>query len=95
MNKDKIFQCMLYEFNNTPSLEEKEEPEKNISYNTAYSALLTNLGFSEKQPDLMIVCNWRGFATKKRISEPKQKVMTKFSSKNNLLYLCLSVLLHF
>ncbi len=39
MNDDKIVQSVLHDFNNTPSLQETEELEENISLNRDYSAL--------------------------------------------------------
>ncbi len=43
-----MVQAVLHDFNNTPSLEEIEELEEKISFNTAYSELQTNLSFSVK-----------------------------------------------
>ncbi len=39
MNADEIVQSVLYDFNNTPFLEEIEEPEEKISFNTAYGVI--------------------------------------------------------
>ncbi len=38
MIDNEIVQFVLHDFNNTPSLEEIEEPEVKISFTTAYSA---------------------------------------------------------
>ncbi len=45
---------MLHDFNNTPSLEEIEEPEEKIFFDTAYSALRPSLSFLEKQRDVTL-----------------------------------------
>ncbi len=38
MNDDNGVQSVLHNFNNTPSLEEIEEPEEKISFDIAYAA---------------------------------------------------------
>ncbi len=86
MNDDEIVQVVLHDFNNTPFLKETEEPEERF-----HVALQTRVSFLEKYPDatlqkLMMVGNWHDFCSKKkkRICEPKQKVLTKFFPKYNL-----------
>ncbi len=62
---------MLHDFNNTLSLEEIEEPEEEISSDTAYLALRTSLSFLEKQP-----ANGTISQQKKELGSSK-KVLTK------------------
>ncbi len=45
MNDDKIVQSVIHYFNNTPFLEEIEELEEKISFNTAYLVLQTSFSF--------------------------------------------------
>ncbi len=48
---------MLHDFNNTPSLEEMEELQEKIPFDTAYSALQTSLHFFRETAR----CNFRDF----------------------------------
>ncbi len=45
VNNGRIIQSVLHGFNNTPSLEEIEKPEKRFSYDTAYLVLQTSPKF--------------------------------------------------